>query len=267
MQIKEDNIEKRRLLINLVPPLLLLSILWFVKLIEFSFDLSFASYGVNPLHWKGLQGVFFSPFIHGSFDHLYHNSIPLLVLTWALFYFYHRISWKVFFMIWLFSGIGTWLFGRPSYHIGASGVIYGLFTFLFFSGVFRKNIRLMALSMLVIFLYGSMVWGIFPGFSPEKNISWEGHSAGAISGFILAFFYRKEKAFEEVVEEEEEEDNDRFYVNRATPVRDPYLKKCRARVRVKIINLNEINKPKRRQAKKRKIQIVYSNPQNPKTKN
>ena len=259
MQIKDDNIERKRLLLNLVPPFLLLIVLWFVKFIEFTFDISFVHNGIDPMHLKGLQGILFSPFIHGSFEHLYHNSVPLLVLGWALFYFYHRISWKVFFMIWLFSGIGTWIFGRPSYHIGASGVIYGLFAFLFFSGVFRKNIRLMALSMLVIFLYGSMVWGVFPGFSPEKNISWEGHSAGAIAGFALALVFRKEKAFEEEEEipEEEDESEEEFFLYRAMPVKNP-MKRTRPIIRVKNINLNALSAPHKQEAKKRKIVVTYS---------
>ena len=253
MSLKESDIEKKKMFLNLAFPALLLAFLWLVKIIEVSFDISFANYGIDPLHLNGLLGIAFSPFIHGDFRHLINNSIPLFILGWALFYFYHRISWNVILLIWIFSGLGTWFIGRPSYHIGASGVIYGLFTFLFFSGVIRKNKQLSALSMLVIFLYGSMVWGIFPGFHPKENISWEGHLAGALVGIFLAVWYRKEIFFEENSEEGEEESEEDFFMYRCMSVRDPFLLKSKAKIRVKMYSLD----PKRNVKPKRKVKVNY----------
>ena len=114
--------------------------------------------------------------------------MPLFVLLVALFYFYQKIAYKVLLLGILFSGLLTWIIGRPSYHIGASGVVYLLVSFVFFSGVFRKYYRLIALSLTVVFLYGSMVWYIFP---TEEGISWEGHLSGFIVGFVFAFLFRK----------------------------------------------------------------------------
>ncbi len=133
---------------------------------------------------NGLLGVLFSPFIHSSVEHLYNNSIPLFVLLSALFYFYKKISYKVLLFGLFGVGLLTWLIGRDAYHIGASGIVYLLTSFLFFKGIWSKNYRLIALSLIVVFLYGSMVWGIFP---QEEQISWEGHLSGMLTGLVLAF--------------------------------------------------------------------------------
>ncbi len=244
MSPKASDIELKKMLLNLAFPLFFLASLWLVKILEAGFHISFAEWGIDPLHVKGLRGILFSPFIHGDFRHLINNSIPLFILCWALFYFYHRISLNVILLIWLLSGLGTWVLGRPSYHIGASGIIYGLFTFLFFSGVIRKNKQLAALSMLVIFLYGSMVWGIFPGFQPKKDISWEGHLSGALTGAILSLWYRKEVFFEEENHDEDEESEEAFFMYRCMSVRDPYLMKAKPRIRVKNYSLKPKNTKK-----------------------
>lgn len=97
---------------------------------------------------------------------------------------------KVFSWTFFLTGILVWFGGREAWHIGASGLVYGLASFLFFSGIIRKYFRLVALSLLVVFLYGEMVWGIFPGV--YKNVSWESHMLGFISGILLAIVYRKE---------------------------------------------------------------------------
>lgn len=169
-------------------PLLFVLLIWGVYWVEVNFHLNFNRFGIYPKEWVGLRGIVASPFIHGSLEHLYHNSIPLFLLSMALLYFYRPIAWKVLLYGTLLSGLFTWLIARPSYHIGASGVIYLLSFFLFFKGIFSKHYRLIALSLIIVFIYGSLVWGLFP---QEKNISWEGHSAGAIVGFLLSILYRK----------------------------------------------------------------------------
>lgn len=187
--MKEDKI---KFISSLIIPLVLLGIMWSIKLIEQGFDISLSSLGNYPLELKGVKGIVLMPFVHGSWSHLLANTIPFLLLSTALFYFYRNISYRVLIGIWILSGIWVWFGGRPSWHIGASGVIYGISSFLFVSGMIRKDTRLAALALIVAFLYGSMIWGVFPDFFPkEKNISWEGHLGGAVAGLILALYYRK----------------------------------------------------------------------------
>ena len=170
----------------LVPLGLMLSI-WTVYMIELRLGINLNTWGIYPRTLRGLAGVLASPFIHGSLGHLYNNTLPLVILTAALFYFYRPIAWKTLLLGILLSGLLTWAIGRPSYHIGASGVIYLLASFIFFKGVFSRYYRLVALSLLVVFLYGGMIWYIFP---IQDEISWEGHLGGALSGLLLAFALR-----------------------------------------------------------------------------
>ncbi|MFD1615443.1 rhomboid family intramembrane serine protease [Gelatiniphilus marinus] len=172
-------------------PVVFVLIIWLVFWFEVRFGVNFIKYGVYPQTLKGLRGVVFSPFIHGDIQHIYHNTVPLFVLSTALFYFYRPIAWKVLFFGILISGFLTWCIGRPSYHIGASGLIYVLVSFTFFKGVFAKHYRLIALSLGVVFLYGSMIWYAAP---VEEGISWEGHLSGLVTGLIFALFFRKEIA-------------------------------------------------------------------------
>ncbi|MEP0480807.1 MAG: rhomboid family intramembrane serine protease, partial [Nonlabens sp.] len=147
--------------------------------------LRFNRHGILPQKISGLQGVVFGPFIHSGLKHLWSNSLPSLILLTALSFFYRRISLFVLITGLLLTGGLTWLIGRPSYHIGASGVVYMLTAFLFFKGLFTGHYKLLSLSFLVAFFYGSMVWYVFP---IEEGISWEGHLSGAISGIVLAIF-------------------------------------------------------------------------------
>ena len=172
----------------LIYPLLFVMILFLVHLIQHTFDLSFVSYGIYPRSQKGWLGILTSPFIHGSFSHLFNNSIPILILGTLLFYFYKEVAFRVFVWLYIMVGFWTFLYAREAYHIGASGLLYGLFSFLLISGFIRKNKHLISLSFAVIFLYGSLVWGIFP---IDVKISFEGHLWGFVAGTILAIFYRK----------------------------------------------------------------------------
>lgn len=184
--------EQKNIIRSLYFPLALIALLWVIKLGEIITHTDLAFLGVLPQKLSGLPGILTAPLIHGSIKHISSNSVPLFVLTWCLFYFYRPIAVKTFLLIWVITGLCVWVGGREAYHIGASGVIYGLAGFLFFSGIFRKDIRLLAITMLVTFLYGSLVWGIFPDFFPEENISFESHFWGLVTGIILAFYFRKE---------------------------------------------------------------------------
>ena len=161
-----------------------------VFLYDYYFKLDLHEYGVYPRSIGGLIGILTSPFIHSTanFSHILNNSLPMFVLTWLLFYSYRTVAGKVFIFIYFSTGIFVWLLGRESYHIGMSGVIYGLTSFLIVSGFFRKNMRIAGISLLVIFLYGSIIWGVIP---LDPSISWEGHFFGFLSGMIMAGVYRK----------------------------------------------------------------------------
>lgn len=180
--------EKKQFILSLVFPGFFLFLLWFFKFIEFGLETNLAHLGIFPLKWEGLIGIITAPLIHADLKHLFDNSIPVFFLSLALFYFYREVSYQVFFLSYLSTGLLVWLVGREAYHIGASGLIYSLAAFLFVSGVLRKNRNLLAISMLVIFLYGSMIWGLLPY---DYKISWESHLMGAITGVALAFIYRK----------------------------------------------------------------------------
>lgn len=192
---------------SLVPPAMILVLLWLVRIFEAIDGTDLFYYGIYPRKTSGLIGVFTSPFIHANFSHLINNSVPFFLLLTAIFYFYQKVAWKVLFYSYIITGILVWLMARPSYHIGASGLVYSFASFLFISGIVRRNINLMAISLLVIFLYGSMVWGIFP-YLP--NMSWESHLIGLTIGAILAIAYRHEgpgpTMFISDMEEEEEDE-------------------------------------------------------------
>lgn len=168
-------------------PLLFVMLLWIVFWIESRFGINFNNYGIYPRTVDGLVGIISGPFIHGSLKHLFNNSVPLFVLSTALFYFYRNIRWRVLLLGLLLTGIATWLIGRPSLHIGASGVVYMLVAFLFFKGIFSKQFQLTALALIVVFLYGGLLWYLFP---IDSKISWEGHLSGFFVGLLFAFLFK-----------------------------------------------------------------------------
>lgn len=180
----QEQIARRRFGVSLLVPMLLVLLLWLFYAVGVS-EHGGALYwlGIYPRTVGGLVGIVLSPLLHANLEHALSNSVSLLVLGVALFYFYPRQAWRVLLYGWLFTGILTWLIGRSSYHIGASGLIYLFGSYLFFRGwrVHRK--RLAALSLVVTFAYGSLVWGVFPA---DTNISWEGHLSGALVGLSLA---------------------------------------------------------------------------------
>ena len=178
----------RELLNAAIVPLIAVVLLFAIHLFEQLFDVSFSRLGVLPRNVNGLLGIFTYPFIHGDWKHLFNNSVALLVLGTMMYHFYNEFAGRAILWMFLLSGLWLWIGGRPNYHIGASGMVYALFGFLFLSGILRRHMKLMALSMLVVFLYGSLVWGIFP---MEEHISWEGHLFGLIAGVGVALAYRK----------------------------------------------------------------------------
>jgi membrane associated rhomboid family serine protease len=175
--------------------------LWLVKIIEIVFDFNFVRFTLFPRTIHGLTGILISPLVHSDINHLAANSLPVFVLALGILYFYKNASFKVFLIIYILPDIAVWLFGRPAYHTGASGLIYGFASFLFFSGLIRRDPRSIALALLVIFLYGSMIWGVLP---LDKKISWESHLYGALTGIACAFIFRKSDPYKKYDWEDEE---------------------------------------------------------------
>ncbi len=158
-----------------------------VHFIKISTNIYFGNYGIFPREVSGIKGIFFAPLIHGDFEHLISNSVPLLVLTTIISYFYKRVAVSSFVIIYFLTGILVWLFARRSIHIGASGVVYGLVAFVFWSGVFRRNLRSIILALIVTILYSGYFAGILPN---KEGISWESHLFGALSGMLVAFILK-----------------------------------------------------------------------------
>jgi membrane associated rhomboid family serine protease len=186
-----DSTDKKRFILSLLVPSILLMLIWAIWLLEYLTHQDFSGFGLLPQHFSGLKGIIFSPFLHASFAHIAANSIPLFVLSAGLFYFYEKLAYRILILLWVITGFWVWIFAKDTgIHIGASGIVYALAGFHFMGGVLRKEARLMAFSLLVVFLYGGLIWGIIPDFFPEKNISWESHLLGLLAGVIIAIFYR-----------------------------------------------------------------------------
>lgn len=190
-------------------PIIFTVVIWFIHFVQQVAQLDFGRMGVFPRHLEGLPGILTSPLIHGSWEHLFYNSVSLLMLGGVLFGFYPRIALRSFIWLYLLSGLGVWIFAAPySYHIGASGVVYGMVSMVFWSGVFRRNVKSIVLALIVLIVYSGFFGGIVPG---KEGISWESHLLGALAGIFLAWFYRKEIEDDEVdppspYEEEEEKE-------------------------------------------------------------
>jgi len=185
--MEEKEIVKPGSSVFLIPTLYVL-LIWFLYVVEILFNFNFNKFGVFPRSLEGFRGVFLMHFIHSDTSHLFNNSIPLFVLLTSLFYFYKEVAYKVLCLGGFLLGLLTWIIARDSYHIGASGIVYLLFSFIFFSGIIRKHFRLVALSLVVIFLYGSMIWYVLP---IKEGMSWEGHLSGFLVGLLFAILSRK----------------------------------------------------------------------------
>lgn len=183
----------------------IVAVMSMVNLYDHAMHLELYKFGVLPRHLSGLWGIILSPFIHSThgYSHLLNNFLPTFILAWLLFYSFRTVATKVFFWSYIVTGVLVWLFGRESYHVGMSGVIYALTSFLIVSGFLIHNMRVAGVSLLVMFLYGSLIWGMFP---TEPHISWEGHLFGFIVGAALAVVYRKKGPKPQVYRYEVEEE-------------------------------------------------------------
>ena len=164
------------------------ALIWFIQLLNWGLDLGLERFGIRPRQLAGLPGILLAPLLHGGFSHLFANSLPLLVLGTVMLHLYPNSALKVIPAVYLGPGIAVWLFARASIHLGASGLIYGLVTYIFVAGLIRRDRRAIAASLLVCFLYGALAWGVLP---IQPGVSWETHLAAALIGLALAIALRR----------------------------------------------------------------------------
>lgn len=163
-------------------------LLWLILMVDTVLGLGLARYGLRPKHLEGLIGIFTAPLLHSGAEHLFSNTLPLIISMTTLLYLYPRSAMRVIPIIWVGSGLLAWIIGRSSLHFGASGFVYGMLAYVFIGGILRLDMRSVAVSVMVWFLYGSMIWGVLP---IRPNMSWELHLGGAILGVALAIIYRR----------------------------------------------------------------------------
>lgn len=207
---------RQKLTQSILWPVYAVGLLWVIHAVQFLSGLDFGYFGVYPRTIFGLRGVLFSPLIHGDWGHLLANTPPLFALSAMILFFYRKVALPSMTIIYFLSGLAVWGFGRSVFHIGASGVIYGLVAFVFFSGIFRRNLKAITLALIVLMYYGSMFLGILPG---QDGISWESHLLGAVVGVLVAFLYRKEREEDEKPKRYSYEDDPKllqqdFFLNR-----------------------------------------------------
>jgi len=164
------------------------ALLWLILIIDSVMGLGLVRYGLRPRHLDGLIGIVTAPLLHSGAEHLFSNTLPLLVSMTTILYLYPRSAMWVIPIIWMGSGLLAWVIGRESLHFGASGFVYGLLAYVFISGILRMDMRSVAVSVTVWFLYGSMIWGVLP---IRPNMSWELHLSGAVLGVTLAIVFRR----------------------------------------------------------------------------
>jgi len=162
-------------------------VIWVIHIIKTVGHFHWGRFGIFPREVDGIAGIFLAPFIHGDFPHLLSNSVPLFFLTVLILFFYPRVANISLVLLYLVTGFLVWLFARQVYHIGASGVVFAMISFVFWNGVFRKNMKSIILALVIIVMYGGSFAGIVPG---EEGISWESHLLGAVTGILVSFMFR-----------------------------------------------------------------------------
>jgi membrane associated rhomboid family serine protease len=190
--VKESFHERKVVLRAVFITMSFIILLWLIKAVEWLSGIDLTGLGLYPRSLMGTIGIITGPLIHGGIFHLISNTFPLAILGIGLFYFYHKIAFEVLLWIYAATGFWVWLIGRDAYHIGASGVIYGLLSFIFIGGILRRDSRSLAISLAVFVLYGGLIYGILPG---EENISWESHLMGLLSGALVAVFFRNKSIY------------------------------------------------------------------------
>jgi membrane associated rhomboid family serine protease len=200
---KKISPEKAKVITSLIVSGIFILLLWGILFFEKYTHSDLSEFGVYPRTLSGLKGIFFSPLLHAGYEHLFSNSISLFLLTFGVFYLYRNSAIIVFAVIYFLPQVIVWFIGRSAYHIGASSMVYGFAAYLFFMGLFRKDKGSIAFALLVVFLYGSLVWGLLP---VDQSISFESHIAGAFLGILCSVIFRNSEPVKKYEWEEEEEE-------------------------------------------------------------
>ncbi len=166
---------------------IIVAVIWLVFLVDGFLGLGLRQFGLVPRQLSGLAGIIMVPLLHANFPHIISNSLPLFVGLLAMLYLYPNSAVKALPVLYFGTSILTWIYARPNLHIGASGLIYGILTYVFVSGLLRRDMRSIGVTLLVYFLYGSMVWGVLP---IREKMSWELHLSGVVLGVLLALRFR-----------------------------------------------------------------------------
>ncbi|PKV76197.1 rhomboid family intramembrane serine protease [Pontibacter ramchanderi] len=178
--------ENERFAYSFLPGALFVGLIWLVALLSYLNDVNLVWLGIHPRDFLGLVGVFLGPLIHSGLIHLLSNSFPLVLLSGFILFLHRSVALRVFVLVYVLSGLFTWFIGRDAYHVGASGVVYGLAGFLLFNGIARRDRAGLAVSLAILFLYSGLFYGLFPS---EERISWEGHLGGLLTGLVAAVLY------------------------------------------------------------------------------
>lgn len=197
-------------------PVTFIVVMWAVHFISIILNLDLGNFGVYPRSTSGLAGIFTSPLIHADIKHLLSNTVPMIGMLTIMVMFYPRVAMKSFLMIYVLTGLAVWCFGRSVYHIGASGVVYGLVAFVFWSGVFRKSMKSIVLALIIVILYTPMFAGILPN---QEGISWESHLLGGIVGVFTSFYFKKYLEVDEMEKDNhimEEDETKEYFLPRDT---------------------------------------------------
>lgn len=180
-------------------PLILLIVMWSLQILKSLTGLDMGTYGILPRYVSGLKGIIAGPLIHGSYGHLINNSVPFLVGATIIAYFYRKIALSAILLIWLLTGALVWVFAKPAFHIGASGVVYGMISFIFWAGLFNRDRQSIVLSLIILFVYSGMFYGVLPN---QPGVSWESHLLGGMVGILTAWLLRIPRQEEDPWEDE-----------------------------------------------------------------
>lgn len=180
MSVRHDSIGSRAATLAVA-----IGAIWLIFAINlFVFGGRLLAFGILPRAEEGLRGVVLAPLLHGSVKHLLANTAGILIFGGLAMLRSRSHFWMVTIVGAIASGIGTWLFGRPAIHVGASGIVFAYFGYLLFTGFFERRIGSLLLSIAVFFVWGPTIYGILP---LERDISWEGHLFGFIGGMLAAW--------------------------------------------------------------------------------
>lgn len=193
--MQKENSFKATIVSVAVPMAVLVALMWVVGMVNALLDYRLSEYGVVPRTVDGLIGIPLMPFLHGSFDHLVVNTLPMVVLGGLVAIHGSRKFLTATVFITLVGGGALWVVGRTAVHVGASGLVFGYFGYLIARAWYTRSIVAVLIAVVVAVVYGGILLGVLPFF--QEGVSWEGHLTGLIAGALAARLMWKEDRSEE----------------------------------------------------------------------